>query len=185
MEYLLDKPEIILYAVLAIGTIYNLYLTRRQTNLIFMPAVGIITINCINLLIDKEQGLDYENVANVIVSFVIKNVGNLPAKNFKIDTVGKIGNTILSHEEKKRISGSTVFPQQILINTANIDKDLIEKIIKNKKRLRYKVEISYSDWKNYQKYNYSSYYEFVVANKNPFAFSFQSSSEYDFITELS
>jgi hypothetical protein len=184
MEYLKDNPEIILYAVLAIGTIYNLYLTRRQTNLIFMPAVGIIEINPISLLIDRQQGMDYKNVASVIINFMIKNVGNLPARNFKIDTIGKIDNTTLSHKETKRSSGSTVFPQQILINKAIINKDLIKDVVENKKRLRYKVEISYSDWKNYQKYNYSSYYEFVVDNKSPLVFSFQNSSEYDFSTEL-
>ena len=103
MKYLLDNPEIILYTVLAIGTIYNLYLTRRQTNLIFMPAVGIIEINSINLLIDGQQGMDYKNVAKVLVRFIVKNVGNLPAKNFKIDTIGKIGNITLSHEETKKV----------------------------------------------------------------------------------
>jgi len=180
MKYLLDNPEIILYAVLSIGTIYNLYLTRRQTNLIFMPAVGIIEINSINLLFDGQLGMDYKNVANVIVRFIVKNVGNLPAKNFKIDTIGKIGNITLSHEETNKSGGSTVFPQQILINTANINKELIKDIVENKKRLRYKVEISYSDWKNYQKYNYSSYFEVVVANKNPLVFLYQNSSEYDF-----
>ena len=179
MKYLLNNPEIILYSVLAIGTIYNLYLTRRQTNLIFMPAIGIIEISSINLLIDGQQGKDYKNVANVIVRFIIKNVGNLPAKNFKIDTIRKIDNITLSHEEAKK-GGNTVFPQQILINTANIDKDLIKDIVENKKKLRYKVEISYSDWKNYQKYKYSSYFEVVVANNNPLTFLYQNSSEYDF-----
>ena len=180
MKYLLDNPEIILYGVLAIGTMYNLYLTRRQTNLIFMPAVGIIEINSINFLIDGQQGMGYENVANVSIRFIVKNVGNLPAKNFKIDTIGKIDDITLSHKETKKSSGSTVFPQQILINTANINKNLINDIVKNKKRLRYKVEISYSDWKNYQKYNYSSYYEVVIANKKPLVFSYQNSSEDDF-----
>lgn len=87
MKNLLDNKEIILYAVLAIGTIYNLYLTRRQTNLIFMPSVGIIEINSINLLIDGQQGMDYENVANVSLRFIVKNVGNFPAKNFKIEVI--------------------------------------------------------------------------------------------------
>ena len=135
MKYLLDNPEIILYGVLAIGTMYNLYLTRRQTNLIFMPAVGIIEINSINFLIDGQQEMGYENVANVSIRFIVKNVGNLPAKNFKIDTIGKIDDTTLSHKETKKSSGSTVFPQQILINTANINKDLINDIVKNKKNL--------------------------------------------------
>ena len=180
MKYLLDNPEIILYAVLSIGTIYNLYLTRRQTSLTLMPAVGIIEINSINLLIDKQKGKDYKNVANVVVNFIVKNVGNLPAKNFKIDTIGKIDNITLSHEEPKKSGGSTVFPQQTLINPGNINNNLIKDIIENKKRLRYKVEISYSDCKNYQNYNYSSYFEVVVERKNPLRFSFRNSSEYDF-----
>ena len=184
MEFLSKNKEIILYAILAIGTIYNLYLTRRQTNLIFMPSVGIVAINPLVLLIDNQQGMNYKNVANIIIAFQIKNVGNLPAKNFKIDTIGKIDNITLSHKEVKKSAGSNVFPQQILINKANINKDLIKDVVENKKRLRYKVKISYSDWKNYQEYEYLSYYEFVVDNKNPLVFSFQNSSEYDFGAEL-
>jgi len=149
-----------------------------------MPAIGIVEINTIGLLIDNQQGRDYKNVSNVIIAFKIKNVGNLPAKNFKIDTIGKIDNITLSHKETKRSGGSNVFPQQILINKANIVKDLIKDVVENKKRLRYKVKISYSDWKNYKEYEYFSYYEFVVDNKNPLVFSFQNSSEYDFNTEL-
>jgi hypothetical protein len=142
-----------------------------------MPSVGVIEINTTNILIDIKQGLNYENVANVVVRFIIKNVGNLPAKNFKINTIGKKDNTVLSHEEPKENEGGTIFPQQILINIANINKDLIHDLVESKKRLRYKIEISYSDWKNYKPYNFSSYFEVVVANKNPFVLSFMNSTE--------
>lgn len=180
MENLLKDPQIILYLVIGIGTMYNLWLTRKLSNLIFMPSVGVIEINTTNVLIDIKQGHSYKNVSNVVVRFIIRNVGNLPAKNFKINTIGKKDNTILSHEEPKENEGGTIFPQQILINTANINKDLIHDLVENKKRLRYKIEISYSDWKKYQKYNYSSYFEVIVANKNPFVLSFMNSTEVEF-----
>ncbi len=178
------KSDIARLDPLIFGTMYNLYLTRRQTNLIFMPAVGIIAINPLVLLIDNQKGGNYKNVANIVIAFQIKNVGNLPAKNFKIDTIGKIDNTTLSHKAPKKNAGSNVFPQQALINRANINKDLIKDVVENKKRLRYKIKISYSDWKKYQEYEYLSYYEFIVENKNPLIFSFENSSEHDFSTEL-
>jgi len=172
MENLLKYSQMIFYVVIGICTAYNLWLTRKQSNLIFMPVVGIMEINSTNILIDIKQGADYKNVVNVMVKFVIRNVGNLPAKNFKINTIGKMDNITLSHEETKKSRGGSIFPQQILINTANINKDLIKNLVENKKRLRYKIELSYSDWKNYQKYNYSSYFEVVVVNKNPLVFSY-------------
>lgn len=180
MEILLKYSLIFLYLAIGIGTLYNLFLTRKLSNLIFMPSIGVIEINTTNVIIDIKQGPNYGNVANIVVRFIIRNVGNLPAKNFKINTIGKKDNTVLSHEEPKESEGGTIFPQQTLINTANINKDLIHDLVENKKRLKYKIEISYSDWKNYQKYNYSSYFEVIVANKNPFVLSFMNSTEDEF-----
>ena len=180
MESLLKYTQIILYLVIGIGTIYNLLLTRNLSSLIFMPSVGVIEINTTNVLTDIQQGPNYKNVSNVVVRFIIRNVGSLPAKNFKINTIGKKDSTVLSHDEPKENEGGTIFPQQILINTANINKDLIHDLVENGKRLRYKIEISYSDWKNYKPYNYSSYFEVVVANKNPFVLSFMNSTESEF-----
>ncbi|MCK4377462.1 MAG: hypothetical protein KAV97_04525 [Actinomycetia bacterium] len=167
MENLLKYSQMIFYVVIGTCTAYNLWLTRKQSNLVFKPFIGVMDIKTTRMLIDINKKDVYENVKCVKIDFVIKNVGNLPAKNFKIKTIGKIGNIILPHEEDKKNEGGTILPQQVLINTAIIGKDVIDGLVERKEKLRYEVELFYSDWENYQQYNYSSYFDIFVINKNP------------------
>lgn len=159
MKDLLNVMQIIFYVGIIILTIYNLWFTRVQSNLIFKPIIGVVDIKTMRLLGDTDGKDVYENVKAVKIDFIIKNTGNLPAKNFKIKNIGKIGNTILSYEKAKEDKGVTLIPPNILINTAIIDDNVIRRLVENKEKLIFKVELFYSDWDDYKKYNYSSYFE--------------------------
>jgi hypothetical protein len=167
MKNLLNILQIIFYVVISICTIYNLWFTRVQSNLIFKPIIGVVDIKTTRLLGDIDGKDVYENVKAVKIDFIIKNTGNLPAKNFKIKNIGKIGNTILSYEKAKEDKGVTLIPPNVLINTATIDDNVIRRLVENKEKLIFKVELFYSDWDDYKKYNYSSYFEVLVITKNP------------------
>jgi len=167
MKKLLDILKIIFYVVIGICTVYNLWFTNVQSNLIFKPIIGVVDIKTTRLLGDIDGKDVYENVKAVKIDFIIKNTGNLPAKNFKIKNIGKIGDTILSYKKAKEGKGVTLIPTNVLINTANIDNKVIHRLVENKEKLIFKIELFYSDWDDYKEYNYSSYFEVIVIKKSP------------------
>ena len=126
--------SIIFMVIIGIATLWQLRLTVRQTNLIFKPVIGIVSVKTTRL---HKPGTEdtYESVSGFRFRFTIKNVGNLPAKNFKMGVAGKLGKTTLairetfdkSHEGVVMIQGATTF------NTPTIDKKVIETLRLSKK----------------------------------------------------
>jgi len=180
MNKLLKISQMIFYLLIGICTIYNLWFTIKQSNLIFQPIIGVNDIKTTRILTNIDDEDVYENVIAAKIDFIIKNVGNLPAKNFKIKTIGKIGNNILPYEEAKEHKGITVIPQNILVNTATISKDVINRLVENKEKLMYKVEFFYTDWNDYKEYNYSSYFEVFIIKKSPLNLNYKMLSEVEF-----
>jgi len=181
MKKLLNIMQIIFYVVISILTVYNLWLNRIQSNLIFKPIVGVADVKPTRILtnIDEEEDT-YENVIGAKIDFVVKNVGNLFAKNIKIETTGKIGDTILPHTVKEKNKGVIMIPQNTAVITATIGKDIIRRLVEKGEKLIYKVEFFYTDWDDYKEYNYSSYFEVIVIKKSPLDLGFIMLSEAEF-----
>ena len=160
-------------------TFWNLHLikkqtdlTVRQTDLIFKPVVGIVSAKAIRVR-PPETELTYENIAQAKLQFGIKNVGNLPAKNFKLKVIGKLGKITLPHKESFEESNEGVVLVQgaTTFNTPTIGKNVIEALVQKKERLFYTFDFSYSDWEEYEYYSYSVIYEVFVKQKEPLDFS--------------
>ena len=167
MKKLLNVMQIIFYVAIIILTVYNLWFTRIQSNLIFKPIIGVTDVKTMKILTNIEGEDTYENVIAAKIDFEVKNVGNLPAKNFKIKTIGKIGDTILPHTVAEKKEGVRLIPQNEVVNTATISKNTIHKLVEKGEKLIYKVEFFYTDWDDYKEYNYSSYFEVYVIKKSP------------------
>lgn len=167
MENLLNVMQIIFYVGIILLTMYNLWFTRIQSNLIFKPIIGIMNVKTTRILTNINGEDTYENVIAAKIDFVLKNVGNLPAKNFKIKTIGKLGDTILPHTDDGKKEGVRIIQQNEVINTATISKNIIQKLVEGREKLIYKVELFYTDWDDYKEYNYSSCFEVFVTKKSP------------------
>ena len=166
--------SIIFYIIIAIATIWNLRLTVRQTDLIFKPVVGIVDVKKTR---HHPVGTEdtYENIIGASFRFAIQNVGSLPAKNFQIKVIGKLGETTLanrqvfdeSHEGVVLVQGAKTF------NTPTISKNTIETLVQKKERLFYTLDFSYSDWEEYEHYSYSTIFEVSVnLRTKPLDFAF-------------
>lgn len=97
----------------------------------------------------------------------MENTGNLPAKNFKIKTTGKIGNTVLPYTETENNEGIVLIQNTKVTNSATIGKSTIKRLVEKEEKLIYTIELSYSDWENYKDYNYPSRFEIYVLSKSP------------------
>jgi len=161
--------QLVFYAIIALATIYTLYLTNKQSKLLFKPVVGVVDVKTLRHLTNLKEDT-YDNVKFVTISFIIKNVGNLPAKNLKISVRGKIGNTILPYIEndpERDKQGVVLIQDTQATNKATISKSVLDRVVKNDQDLTYTVGLSYSDWEEYEKYSYSSTYEIYVTRKEP------------------
>jgi len=157
--------QIIFFIVIGFSTIYSLRLTSKYNKLIFKPVVGITDIKITRLIVGKDT---YENVKGVSLQIIIENVGNLPAKNALIMTRGKLGDTNLPFREPKANEGVTLIQNTKYTNETIIGREVLDKMLTNKDlRLIYRIEISYTDWENYNQYNYPSYFEVLIINKEP------------------
>ena len=158
--------QVIFFFIIIVCTVYNLRISIRQTNLIFKPVIGVIGVN-IEPEFEENKADIYENVENATITFRIKNTGNLPAKDFKVKTAGKLGNTTLPHTEDSKAGGILV--QNVgAVNTTTISKEIIKKLVEEEERLIYTVQLSYSDWEDYEKYDYKNMYEIYLISKKPF-----------------
>lgn len=158
--------EVIFFVIIIVCTVYNLRLSIRQTNLIFKPVIGVIGVS-VEPKIEEGKPDTYENVVNAKITFKISNTGNLPAKDFKIKTIGKLGNTTLPYTDHPKAGG--IFVQNAVgVNTTTINKDVIKKLVEEKERLLYTVQLSYSDWEDYEKYDYENRIEIYLISKKPF-----------------
>lgn len=159
--------QIIFYLVVGFSTIYNLWFTRMQSDLIFKPVIGVMDTKTWKTFTNLKDGDIYENVSSASVDFIIKNVGNLPAKNFRIKVLGKIDDVILPYKKFGEKEGVIMLPQNTAVNTVNISKGILDKLLEKKERLIYKIEFFYTDWNDYKEYNYSSCFEIVINQKSP------------------
>ena len=92
----------------------------------------------------------------------------MPAKKCKVKTTGKIGNTTLPFtEDEKASKGVVLIPNAKVTNVATLSKNTLDRLIEKEEKLIYTVELSYSDWEDYEKYEYPSYYEIAVTQKSP------------------
>ena len=158
--------QVIFFFTIIVCTVYNLCISIRQTNLIFKPVIGVIGVN-IEPEFEENKAETYENVVNAKIIFKISNTGNLPAKDFKIKTIGKLGNTTLPHTEDSKAGGILV--QNVVgVNTTTISKEIIKKVVEEGVKLVYTVQLSYSDWEDYETYDYGNMYEIYLMSKTPF-----------------
>lgn len=158
--------QIAFVIIISLTTIYNLCLTRKQSKLVFKPFIGVVDAN-ITKIIDGSD--TYDNTKGVLLRFNLENVGNLPAKNVKILTVGKIGNTILPRTEADEKEGITLAPHMKVTNSANFGRDVLVRLVEKGERLVFSVQLSYSDLEDYELQDYTSYYEIAVVKKDPLA----------------
>ena len=167
MDKLSKIVVIIFYLVVTFGTIYNLWFARKQSDLIFKPVIGVMDSKTWKNFTNTKDGDIYENVSSARTDFIIRNVGNLPAKKFRIKVIGKMGDVILPHKKYEEKGGIIMLPQNTAVNTVNISKDILDKLLEKKERLIYKVEFFYTDWNESKEYNYSSCFEVVIIQKSP------------------
>lgn len=162
--------QLVFYIIIAGTAIYNLYIANRQSKLIFKPVVGVVEVKTTRHVANLSEGskASYDSVRYATVAFVIKNVGNLPAKNLKTLVRGKLGDTNLAYTEKNKDKPGVVLIQNAEVtNRARISKSTLETLLKKKKRLIYTVKISYTDWEEYNNYDYSTSYEVTMIRKEP------------------
>jgi hypothetical protein len=157
--------QVVFYIVVSIGTIYNLYNISRQNKLIYRPVIGITDTKITRHLKDIKVDT-FESVDQITVDFMIENVGNLPAKDFKIKPYLKIGDTVLPYEDVE-YKGSALVQKTKVKNTAKIKKEVIDRVIKNKEKLTYTIPMTYTDWENYENYYSESTYEIRVKKIEP------------------
>lgn len=167
MDNSLKILQMIFYLVIGSCTIYSLWLTRKQSDLIFKPVIGVMDSKTWKTFTNTKDGDIYENVSSARADFIIRNVGNFPVKNFRIKVIGKIGDVILPYKKFEEKGGIMMLPQNTAVNNVNISKDILDKLLEKKERLIYKVEFFYTDWNDSKEYNYSSYFEIVINNKSP------------------
>ncbi|MBL7205493.1 MAG: hypothetical protein ISS63_14385 [Desulfobacteraceae bacterium] len=169
LSIIVKIAQLIFYAIIAFTTIYTLRLTNKQSKLIFKPVVGVVDVKTTRHLTNVKED-SYDNVRFVTIAFVLKNVGNLPAKNLKISVRGKLGNTILPYTENDTEAGDrgvVLIQDAQVTNKATISKSVIDKLVKHDQKLTYTIGLSYSDWEEYEQYGYSSIYEIYVKGKEP------------------
>lgn len=159
--------QVLFFLVVSCGTIYNAYFLTQQSRLIYKPVLGVVEVKTTRMF-DKEDILD--NIKAVKIDFIIENRGNLPAKNVRIKTTGKIGNTVLPYTESDQKEGIILIQNVKVTNTATISKDVLNKMIQEDEKLIYTVELSFSDWDNHD-YGYASKFEIYVTNKEPLTLS--------------
>jgi len=157
--------QIVFFITVSIGTIYNLYCINRQNKLIYRPVVGITDVKTTRYLKDSTTDT-FENVDYVSVEFTIENVGSLPVKNFKIKPLLKIGDTILPYEDVD-YKGTGLVQKAKVKNTAIVRKDIIGRMLKTKEKLIWSIQMTYSDWENYETYSSESSYEIRVTTTEP------------------
>lgn len=180
MDKLSKIVVIIFYLVVSFGTIYNIWFARKQSDLIFKPVIGVMDSKTWKTFTNTKDGDIYENVSSARTDFIIRNVGNLPAKNFRIKIIGKIGDVILPHKKFKEKGGIIMLPQNTAVSNVNIHKDILDKLLEKKERLIYKVEFFYTDWNESKEYNHSSCFEIVINQKSPLNLAVQMLPEDDF-----
>ena len=166
-EYI-PVAQILFYLVIAITTSWSLYITRRQSDLIFKPAVGIVDAKTTRHIIPDSVDV-YKNVTGATIAFTIENAGTLPAKDVKIKVRGKIGNTTLPYTETETgltEEGIVLLPKAKVFNRPKIGKRTIERMVA-KERLIYTIQLSFTDWEDYKPYSYSVRYEVSVTKKSP------------------
>lgn len=159
------------FIIIASATIWSLLLTVKQTNLIFKPVVGIVEAKPTRFRLSGKED-NYENVISAKIQFTIQNVGNLPAKNFKIKVSGKLGKTTLASRQSfdKDHEGIILVQSAKTFNTHTINKKIIDTLVQKKERLFYTFDLSYSDWEEYKHYAHSVIYEIYVTEKEPLQF---------------
>jgi hypothetical protein len=158
--------KVIFYLTVSFGTIYNGYSLYKQSTLIFQPVIGITEVKAHRHLMPGTKDT-YANVIGASVEFFIENVGNLPAKNVFIKPSGKIGVMNIATEESNDKMGIVLVQKAKQIISVTISKEDVEKMLISKEKCFYTLEINYSDWKNYNKYNYKTSFEISIANKEP------------------
>ena len=180
MKKLSEILKIIFYLVVTFCTIYSLWLTMEQSDLIFKPVIGVMDSKTWKTFSNTKDGDIYENISSARTDFIIRNVGNLPAKDFRIKVIGKIGDVILPHKQFEEKGGIIMLPQNTAVNTVNISKDILDKLLEKKERLIYKIEFFYTDWNDSKEYNYSSYFEVFINQESPLNLGVQLISEVEF-----
>lgn len=167
-SWLVSCLQIIFYVVVSIGTVTNLYITNQNNKLIFKPAIGVVDVDAMRILQDKEHPNLDEALGGRII-FKIGNTGSLPAKNVKISVRGKIGNTTLPFTENENVAQGVVMVQDTKYsNTVNFHKEILARM--KAERLIYKISLSYADFENYQSYQHDQFFEVRIQSESPFQF---------------
>lgn len=158
--------QAIFYIVVSFATLYNLYAADRHNKLIFKPVIGVADVKT-HRLITNESANGLDDVLGAKITFEIENKGSLPAKNVKISVRGKIGNTTLSFTENENLSKGIIMIQNTKYSNApQIGKSILLRM-KNNEKLFYKVSISFTDFEEYQAYQYDQFFEVRIITEKP------------------
>lgn len=164
--------QIIFYIATVTGLIYNSCLTRKQNKLIFKPVVGVVEAKTNRLRQSIDSADTYNNVQFLVVDLVLQNKGNLPAKNFIAKTTAKVGNTTLPYTEKdNKYQGAILVQGASSTSSITVEKAYLDRVVINKEKLIIDVDISYTDWEEYNDYNYNVKFQVKPTSIDPFTVS--------------
>ena len=130
------------------------------------PMVGVTGVRPLRFLKDAKVD-NYEGVAGFKIHFQVENLGTRPAKNSRISTKGKIGNTVLPYTESEGDAGVTIFPGVKVFNIVVVSKGTLDRLVLEKERLIYTVDLSYTDWEGHHKYENPQSFQVKVSEKDP------------------
>jgi len=173
LKCILYIAQIAFFVVIGFLTWRSYELLQQQNNLLHKPIVGVSDIDYLRHFEDL-QNKGFENLKYVSVVFRIENVGSLPAKQLRMKTVGKFGNTTLPfREDNTNESGAVIVPGMSFSNTARISKKLLTSLLnKSSERLVYTVAISYRDWDDINEYKYNQEFEVEAIQREPLRLTF-------------
>jgi hypothetical protein len=163
--------EIVFFITVIICTVVNLNITKQQQRLIFKPVVGVVNVKPTYVIKDQNLGSKYDNLVGVKFDFVIKNVGNLPAKNVILNVKGMIGKTVLPKVESEPNDGIVLIQDTEVTNTRTIDDRVLHRLVHEEEELVFTIDINYTDWEEFDNYSFSNKYKITVESKDPLKLS--------------
>ena len=165
-EDLVPIFQVVFYIIVGLTTVYNSYITVKHEKLIFKPVIGVSNVKA-EMIIKDENSKSFNDVLYTKIIFEVKNTGSLPAKNVRIVTHGKIGNTTMSFTKSENISKGIIMVQNVTYTSiVTIGKEALIRLHKGEK-LIYNVEISYTDFEEYEKYEYPQFFEVQIIQDSP------------------
>ena len=163
---LLKVLQGIFFVVVSAGTLYNAYFISEHSRKIYKPVIGVFDVKTFRVLIDNDGSNNYENVKGAVLDLIFKNTGNLPAKNVKVLSKLKIGNTTLPFTERELSEGFVLLQGGTASNRATISKQTLDKMLDGE-QLILSVDMHYTDWEEEILTTYTSSYEVQIRSKNP------------------